>query len=437
MLVFIPFQHALFRAINPWSKPVAVSLNRLDEITLVIFFPFAIISLFNDYKNKRSSVQFYYILLFPLIAICLSGTISGLLNGNPLMTTAFGTFAYIKYFLVIFIYAAFIRRFSELQKIFRIVLVIAVLLGVIAFIQEFFALIFKYVLEIDASTIGNNFLSGRLSDLLNIDLSDDNWRFGIYRTSTLLSHANLLGLYSLFILTLYLQLTGKLSMATVFFLSSGIFVSASRTAYSGLLLLVVILILKGRKWLSVLIVILLVVFFVYMSLFYDSKVLSWTEKQMMIEEEATIEYNDLFREYARYKALQVWSDYPVWGIGPGMFGGSVAFKNRSPIYEEYNFFIILKSIRSLDQLWPQLLAEIGLIGSIFFASLSVSLFIVFIFSKRQKCSHDVKGIYKSLAIFTIILFIYTFSGNLNNVSLLYPYCAFAGMGLGSIGHDPA
>ncbi len=123
----------------------------------------------------------------------------------------------------------------------------------------------------------------------------------------------------------------------------------------------------------------------------------------------------------------------MWGTGPGMFGGSVAFNYRSPIYEEYNFTLIFNWFHSLDQLWPQALAEMGIIGTMALAALFVSLLAVFFISKQRADSDEMRDLFTGLSTFTIILFLYTFSGNLNNVSILFPYCAFAGMSLGCLG----
>jgi O-antigen ligase len=137
-----------------------------------------------------------------------------------------------------------------------------------------------------------------------------------------------------------------------------------------------------------------------------------------------------YREYARHKALEVWKDHPVWGVGPGMFGGAVATKYISPMYEEYNFTVILRKIKSLDQLWPQILAETGVIGAALVTGLFSMLFVLFETMRRQTAANDVRGLMSGLSVFTIILIIYTLSGNLNNASLFFPYFAFAGIAFG-------
>jgi len=43
-----------------------------------------------------------------------------------------------------------------------------------------------------------------------------------------------------------------------------------------------------------------------------------------------------FRSVMRSKALEVWRDYPLLGVGPGMFGGNIAERAGTHLYNEYN-----------------------------------------------------------------------------------------------------
>ena len=139
-----------------------------------------------------------------------------------------------------------------------------------------------------------------------------------------------------------------------------------------------------------------------------------------------------YRKFARQKALEVWKDYPLWGVGPGMFGGAVAYKNQTPFYDEYNFLFIKKWFHSLEQLWPQILAEMGIVGIAAFAGFFSSLLVIFLFSMKRAYSDEIRNLFTGLSVFTLIFLIYTMSGNLNIISIMIPFCAFAGMGLGSV-----
>lgn len=431
MLLFIPFQHRIFTIINPWNTKLAAFLNRLDELTIVIFLPLAIKEFFENKKIVKIDLQLYFILSFPILLLGISGLISGVINRNSLFITIFGTFDYVKYFLVIFVYAAFFRDFEEFKRIFRVLLMIAVVLGLIAFVEEFWAVFSRYILnkEITAKEI---YLLGSAPTDAAYDTIDNIWRFGIYRASSLLSHYNLLGLYSLLFLTIYLCMTKKINPLIFFSLFMGIFASVSMTAYTGFLFLIGLKILKGRRWLVGIMVVLFVTLFIYMSTLNGFDTLDNVSTLTLREKWNNLSDNISFRKLAFAKAIEVWKDHPVWGVGPGMFGGPVALKYKTRVYEEYNFFLILREVYSLDQFWPQILAEMGIVGTIVFTELLISLLIVFLILRQRVISDEMRGLYKGLAAFTVIFFFYTFGGNLNNVSLLYPYLALAGMGLGGI-----
>jgi hypothetical protein len=426
ILFFIPFQHRIFEIIQQKSSTLATSVNRLDEITLIIFLPFAIREL---YKNKSYNI-FYFIISFPVLGIIITGLISGLLNGNLLLITIHGIFEYVKSFFIIFIYAAFFREIKDFKNIFLVLLIITVVTGVLAFVQELWVIYSRYLLDKDIHDPSIYLLKGIMAEFSGIALEKsgaDSWRFGLYRASSLFSHSNLLGLFSLFILTFYLSTTRKINLLVFLSLFAGIFVSISRVAYAGFMFMGSLKILKFRRALIITGLILLLVLYVYMIVDPEVNVLN-TFNNLAFQGEST-ELEE-FRRLAMHKSMEVWKDHPVWGVGPGMFGGAVALKNRSSVYEEYNFFLIFDFIYSLDQFWPQVLAEMGIIGTVIFTGLLISLIVTFLIIKHRADSDEVKGLFHGLAIFTVILFFYTFGGNLNNVSILYPYCAFIGIGLG-------
>lgn len=408
MLLILPFHLTIYKIIKSWSNELSVVFNRLDELTILILFPPAIIKL---YRDRDITFRLSLILLFPIFLISASGFVSGMLNNNLLLVTILGTADYVKQFLVIFIFAAFIRDFNEFKKIFRFLLIVAVFIGLVAFVQEIWAIYLKYVLGNDFYYTGS--------------------RFGIYRAPSLLSHYNLLGLYSIFILTFYLFMSKKINLLIMFSLLSGIFMSVSRMAYMGFVFLAGLQIFKGRRWLAVFLIP-VVAGLIFMSTLDDYNVLELIEQENIKQNTETGPV--YYREFARFKAMNVWKDHPVWGVGPGMFGGPTAYKNRSSVYEEYNFHIILRTIHSLDQFWPQALAELGIVGTAAFAALIISLLVVFFISRQQVTSAEKKGLFNGLGAFTIIYFVfYSLSGNLNiNFMVLFTYCGFAGMGMGIV-----
>jgi putative inorganic carbon (hco3(-)) transporter len=63
-------------------------------------------------------------------------------------------------------------------------------------------------------------------------------------------------------------------------------------------------------------------------------------------------------------ALPIIADHPLIGVGPGRWGGAVAFDIRSPVYEEYGTDEVfdLYPQRTVDNFWLHLLVEFGFVG---------------------------------------------------------------------------
>lgn len=85
-----------------------------------------------------------------------------------------------------------------------------------------------------------------------------------------------------------------------------------------------------------------------------------------------------YRVYVLLKSWEVFADHPWLGTGPGRFGGAVAARFPSPVYEAYDFLALDGVLGPLDVFWAGLLAELGLLGALAFlwafgAALSVHL----------------------------------------------------------------
>ncbi len=201
----------------------------------------------------------------------------------------------------------------------------------------------------------------------------------------------------------------------------------------GFVFIIGLQIFRYRKWLIALVVIPVVISLFFMSAFSDFDI--WEQKDMpgLIKLEGPESFWVVsYRVYAREKAMEVWKDHPSWGVGPGMFGGVVSVIFKSPVYEEYDFIAtwVLEKYRSLDQFWPQVLAEMGIIGAVGFAGLFISLFVIFYIARQQAASDEVKELFTGLTIFTIVILIYCLGLGLNITSILFTFSAIAGMGLG-------
>ena len=125
-----------------------------------------------------------------------------------------------------------------------------------------------------------------------------------------------------------------------------------------------------------------------------------------------------YRVLAREKGLEVWKDHPFWGVGPGMFGSAGAKKYISPVYEEYNFTVPLRWFGSLDQFWPQVLAETGIIGSGAFAGILLLLFITFALSAKRTTINEMRGFFIGLMFSMIAIIIYSFGTHRHDIEYI-------------------
>jgi hypothetical protein len=392
---------------------------------VVVFLPLAIIEF---YRKRTIPNRALLILFFFIIALSMSGFISGMINGNSLLITSLGIFDYVKNLLVIFIYTAFFREVGDFKRIFRFLLAIGVSLGVVAFVQEVWALLSVYVFGHNIYQT-NNYLLLDLGIKIN---TVDFWRLGIYRAPSLLNHPNSLGLYCLLILTIYLFIVKKVNLAVFTSLFMGVFVSVSRMIYTAFMVLAGSQIFKGRKWFIIPTLSIITLIF-FMSFLPDFNVKELLKKEKVKREEVKKE-EWFFRAYAKNKAIQIWKDHKTLGVGPGMFGGVTSIVFNSPVYKEYNFsqkwYEFMRPFRSLDQFWPQIMAEMGIIGALFFAGLLISLLIIFYLRWQHASDDEKKGLFAGLMIATIYIFIYSLGSGLNMTLFLFTYSALAGMGLG-------
>jgi O-antigen ligase len=64
------------------------------------------------------------------------------------------------------------------------------------------------------------------------------------------------------------------------------------------------------------------------------------------------------------QSLPIIRDHPLLGVGPGRFGGAVAFSYGTPIYHEYGFEPLFwnPAQRTVDNFWLHLLVETGVVG---------------------------------------------------------------------------
>jgi len=392
LLFFLPFQHPIYRALNLPDK-----FLWMDEIFVVlIFILFFFIILYLGRIRKGAAK-----IIFSLVFLGIIGIFSGIYNANSLIVTSNGIFDYVKNFLPIPIMALFRISKRKVINLYNILHYLALFLCVVAVTQEIF-----FFLNLPLKIVGVSF----------VDV-----RFGIMRTPSLMGHPNIFGLYALLFFILDFSLYRRIRWQNMFF-TLGVFFSVSRMVWIAFFIALLFLLVQGksRKARTLFIVAIIIIALAVPSFYLH------TAKEMGSE--------SYFRGYALTKSIEIWKDHPFLGVGPGMYGGVVSLVFHSSIYERYQFsphwFTFVSSFHSLDQFWPQILAEMGLLGTFFFGAL---LFVLWKVPKKVALTAKDEFRKRMLLGFSIgpaVLFVYLFGSGLNLTAFLLTYSILLGMVLG-------
>jgi len=394
--LYLPFQIPIWKALNLPHKFLWT-----DEFFVATAFILFLLIFVYQGKIKREASQ----ILFCLLILGVIGIISGLYNSNPAIVTANGIFDYIKNFLAIPVAIPVFCLFSIPQKkvtgLYNILHRLVLFLCFIAILQEI-----SFFLGLPVEKIGVSF----------VDI-----RFGLMRTPSLMGHPNIFGLYALLFFILDFSLYRRIRWQNIL-LACGIFLSLSRMVWAAFFISLFFLLIqeKRKKMLAIFVVATIVISFA-IPYFYLR-----TAKELGSE--------NYFRGYTLTKSIEIWKDYPILGIGPGMYGGVVSVVFNSPVYEQYGFsphwFAFMSRIRSLDQFWSQILAEMGLLGTLAFVFLLFTLFRVARKESLNARDYFRKRLLLGFSVVPVVLVVYLFGSGLNLTAFLLTYGMLFGMVLG-------
>lgn|GEM_PF-2929580 len=118
---------------------------------------------------------------------------------------------------------------------------------------------------------------------------------------------------------------------------------------------------------------------------------------------SAVETGDYFRLQATINSFEILRDYPVFGVGAGLWGGTVAEKYGSPYYKTYDTFqgYLRKTSMDIDTYWPHAWAELGIVG--FLMYLLVLFFIIRRLFKLRKTLGDIPKILLLMLVATIFV----------------------------------
>lgn len=391
-LIFLPFQQNL----SKWLKLSMVFW--VDEFIVSVTFTLFLLILFYSGRIVREGAR----LLVCLLILGVVGILSGLINNNRSLITINGTFDYLKNFLLIPIFCLLSIQRKNAERAYFALNNLALFLCLVAIGQEI------------------AFFTGLPPEKVFAVHRD--YRLGLLRPPSLMGHPNIFGLYALLFFILDFSIWRRMRWQN-FILIVGVFLSLSRMVWvafwAGLLL---VLIQSRIRKMVTLFTLVALIMAVVIPIFY-------------VQTSVEIGSENYFRGYTFSKSMEIWKDHPIFGVGPGMYGGVVSFISNSPVYAKYDFsprwFEFASTIRSLDQFWGQILAEMGVLGTIIFLVLIYLLWKAPLRASASKDNVFLKRMLSGLSAISILLFVYLFGSGLNLTPFLLTYSALLGLYLGA------
>ncbi len=266
------------------------------------------------------------------------------------------------------------------------------------------------------------------------ELSPLRFRFGVYRPDGPMGHPNLLGLFLLLATIVELTVgTRRKGLAALFY--SGMVATLSRIVHAAAVVSLAPLVRRTP----------ILALAVAGSAAISVASVSMTEDELAVPQGETVsadgeESYASYRSFAVAQGLRVWREHPLLGAGPGRFGGVVSHQLGSPVYERHPFPSHWKPLfdefRSLDVFYPQLLAELGIVGALAFVGLGLALFVVLVRRWRAAVGNQREWAGAGLLCLLVVP-IYCLGAGLNLSAFLIPAMVVIGVALGVEGAGEA
>jgi O-antigen ligase len=134
-----------------------------------------------------------------------------------------------------------------------------------------------------------------------------------------------------------------------------------------------------------------------------------------------------YRMIGFFEGLRVLKDHIVLGVGPGRYGGWVAYEYNSPVYETYSIPILGSALRQSDNFWIHLLVESGVPGFLMFLLILISIYKRCLQIFRQSTDKSIRRLaLGEMIAFVLILIVGFFSPILEGSPMPFYFWSSAG-----------
>ncbi|MFH1038812.1 MAG: hypothetical protein V1789_09135 [PVC group bacterium] len=367
-LLFILFQWIIVNWVGGKTTTAGLVITYLDEA--VILSLFSLIAL--DVLSRSKTVR------LPLVIIGIgvmlaSGIIGSFVGRTPFVIVISDIFIYLKGFLLFIIFAYFCYPPANLKnqvRFFAVWGIIILLLGMVELVNP----------------VGFRSLTGNVMKL--------DWRVGIPSVQSLFIHPGLFGWFcgysALFAFAFYLHKKNSGSLFLFIFFVLGVLVSMRLKVIAALTAAVISGLWIYASRTKIKMVGLIGIVAAVIVLLFRGQIAGVIQEQME-------EYkNPLKPRTVLYRTsfLLAENHFP-FGVGFGRFGGEVAARYYSPVYEQYKFGGLYgmrpggEFLR--DTFWPMVLGELGVIGLISYGWVLVLLFRLLLKSYKKADSIFLKA----------------------------------------------
>ncbi|GEM_PF-2510199 len=403
----LPFQ-ALPRTIwanyYPGSElPVSIRyLSLVDEAAL-----FACIAFLFTFICLRSSLYGVTFLgLGKWIGLFAAVSISSMaLNGVQPLQGLFGVYDLLKN--IMFLFAFQMLRFDDrdLKWLVSAFKYIGIVLAVFALTGELLAFFFEAGIGV---------------------LVAEHARYGLYRVISLSGQGNhnYIGIFGVFVFSIVFSRPEKRpgDHAALWLAALLILLTFSRQAWLGFLVMLFFLSrLNARLAFALLTVPLLITALSFYEDISD-----------ILTDGMSYDPENYFRLYAFIYSLKILGEHIILGLGPGTFGGLASILFESGVYEEWPYFFREYAFRinGIDQFWPVIWAETGVVGFLAYSMIFVALYSRLrearaFFGKNGDLYMNRLG--SALAGFTLVIVIMGFAGGLNSAFVIVSYLGMSGI----------